>query len=231
MAEMASEARHAALAVSSRRRLLAALQTQRQPMDVQELAAVVGLHVTTVRGHLEVLARAGLVHSAPEQAGRPGRPRQLYTGAGTADDDGYRKLAHVLAAAFVNDLDQGRERAERAGQGWAEEEVPVVSGLSWEQATRDVRKLFDRLGFAPRLVDTDRYRHVELDACPFRDIARAYPKVVCSVHLGLLRGALRRSGVPDAAAGLRPFVGPELCIADVPVPPKEKEQRCPEPAR
>ena len=217
------------MAASSRRRLLAVLQAQVQPVDVQALAAVVGLHVTTARGHLEVLARAGLVHRAAERAGRPGRPRQLYTAAGPAADDG--QLARVLAPAFADDLDQGRERAERAGRRWAEEEAPVAPGLSWEQATRGVGELFDRLGFAPRLVDTDRYRHVEFDACPFRDIARAYPGVVCSVHLGLLRGALDRSGVPGQAAGLRPFVGPELCIADVPVPPKEKEQRCPEPAR
>lgn len=200
-------------------------------MDVQKLAAVVGLHVTTARGHLNVLARAGLVHRAIERAGRPGRPRQLYTAAGNADGDGHLQLAQVLAAAFVEDLDQGHERAERAGQRWAEEEVPVDLQLSWEQATRRVGELFDRLGFAPRLVDNDRYRHVEFDDCPFRDVAKVYPGVVCSVHLGLLRGALRRSGVPDPAVGLRPFVGPELCIADVPVPPKEKERRCPEPAR
>lgn len=82
----------------------------------------------------------------------------------------------------------------------------------------------------PQLVDGWPYRHLELDGCPFRDLARAYPQVVCSVHQGLLRQALHRSGIPSAArAGLRQFVEPELCIADVPIPSGRQEQRCPEP--
>jgi predicted ArsR family transcriptional regulator len=28
--------------------------------------------------------------------------------------------------------------------------------------------------------------------CPFREIAEARPDVVCSIHLGLMRGALAR---------------------------------------
>jgi predicted ArsR family transcriptional regulator len=200
--------------------LLDVLASRGQPVDVGELAAAVGLHVTTARVHLEVLARAGLVARAAQQhGGRPGRPRQLYRIVpAPADAQGHRPLAAVLAAAVTDDLDQGRERAERAGARWADQEISAVSGVSWEQATRGVAELFDRLGFAPRLVDAGGYRHVELHACPFRDTARAYPHVVCSVHLGLLRGALARFGAPAPGAALRPFVGPELCIADLPVP-------------
>lgn len=92
--------------------------------------------------------------------------------------------------------------------------------------------LFDWLGFAPRLVDDAAQRHLELDACPFRDLARAYPHIVCTVHLGLLRGALSRLRVPAAEqAGLRPFVEPELCIADVPIPPQREHKRSPTPVR
>jgi hypothetical protein len=49
--------------------------------------------------------------------------------------------------------------------------------------------------------------------------------VVCTVHLGLLRGALRRFGVPPRQArlaGLRPFVEPELCVADIPLRPRRR---------
>jgi len=42
--------------------------------------------------------------------------------------------------------------------------------------------------------------------------------VVCSVHLGVLRGTLTRLGVAPEAAALEPFVEPELCIAHLPLP-------------
>jgi len=110
--------------------------------------------------------------------------------------------------------------------------VPAGDRLSWDEGTRRVGGLFDRLGFAPRLVDDAAQRHLELDACPFRHLARAHPQIVCTVHLGLLRGALARLSVPAAEqAVLRPFVEPELCIADVPFPPQREEERCPEPVR
>jgi hypothetical protein len=48
-------------------------------------------------------------------------------------------------------------------------------------------------------------------------VAREHPQVVCAVHAGLLQGALSRLSVPDAQrAGIRPFVAPDLCIADLP---------------
>ena len=231
MTEAAPGARYAALAVSSRRRLLEVLQSAEEPLDIGQLAAAVGLHGTTARVHLEVLERAGLVRRAVQRAGRPGRPRQLYAAVPrSAPVEGYRQLAGVLAAELAAGPDAGR-RAERAGWSWAAQQVPAGAAGSWDQATRGVGELFDRLGFAPRLADDGRYRHLELDTCPFRDTARDYPQVVCAMHLGLLRGALHRLGVPPAEAQLRPFVEPDLCIADVPISPGSTGERCPEPAR
>lgn len=212
-----SGGRHVALAVESRRRLLELLQAASGPLDVAALAEAVGLHVTTARFHLQVLERAGLVSRAVERAGRPGRPRQLYILAETTEaNEGHRRLAEALVGAVAADADGGAQWAERAGRQWAERQVPDAA-LSWDDGTRRVGELFDRLGFAPRLVDDSQGRHVELDACPFRGLARSYPRVVCTVHAGLLRGALRQFHVPSAeAAGLRPFVAAELCIADIP---------------
>lgn len=231
MSESTSGARHVALAVVSRRRLLEVLQSADGPLGVAELAEAVGLHVTTARFHLDVLERAGLVRRVLGRAGRPGRPRQLYAAAVAPEaTDGHRQLAAVFAGVLAADPDQGPRWAEQAGGQWAQEQVPVDDGLSWDEGTRRIGELFDRLGFAPRVVDRGPYRHLELDGCPFRDLARAYPQVVCSVHLGLLRETLHRLGIPSAAqAGLRPFVQPELCIADVPIPPGGQEARCPAP--
>lgn len=231
MSEPPPDARYAALAVAPRRRLLDVLRSAGEPLDVAVLARAVGLHVTTVRFHLDVLERAGLVSRAASRDSRPGRPRALYVAVAAQDvDEGHRQLADVLVAALAADPGTGPRWAEQAGRRWADTQVATGEGQSWDEGTREVSSLFDRLGFAPRMVDDIQQRHMELDACPFRDLARAYPEVVCAVHLGLLRGSLSRLRVPLAEqAGLRSFVGPELCIADVPVPPAS--EACPGPAR
>lgn len=72
---------HEALAVISRVRLLDALRASKRALDARELAEACGLHVSTVRFHLEILAAAGLVRSQSEPAHRRGRPRLLYTPA------------------------------------------------------------------------------------------------------------------------------------------------------
>lgn len=213
--------RHVALSVPSRRRILRVLSEAGRPLDAGEVAAAAGLHVTTVRGHLDVLQEAGLVRWAVEPVSGPGRPPRLFAVAGEDDtEEGHRTLAALLAGVVAEDPVEGPERAERAGRRWAERELPPSERLTAEEATRGVTVLFDRLGFAPRLAARDGDWHVDLYACPFRAVAREHPEVVCRMHLGLLRGALERLGARDAAqaAGLRPFVGPELCVADVPVP-------------
>jgi predicted ArsR family transcriptional regulator len=227
MNESTPAARYAALAVVSRRQLLDVLQSSAEPLDVAVLAAAVGLHVTTARFHLDVLERAGLVRRATARDSRPGRPRMLYVATAAADvSEGHRQLADALVAALAADPRTGRNWAEQAGRHWADNQVPAADGQSWEEGTRQVSDVFGRLGFAPRVVDDSQQRHLELDACPFRDLARTYPDVVCSLHLGLLRGSLSRLRVPLAEqAGLRPFVGSELCIADISVPPTSEQAR------
>jgi predicted ArsR family transcriptional regulator len=218
-----AEQRYVALAVRSRRQLLDVLRAASGPICAGELAAAVGLHVTTARAHLRVLEAAGLVARTSRPAIGPGRPRQFYVPTADHDaGDGHRELAEVLAGALGAGGEEGRRRAEDAGRRWAEREVPAAAHRSWEQAVDGITELFRRVGFAPRRVGVDGggYR-IALERCPFRDVARAHPEVVCTVHLGLMRGALARFGQPGVAesAQLQPFLAPELCMAGVPAPP------------
>lgn len=219
--EPTADERYIALAVPSRRRLMDALRDADRPLDVAQLSAAVQLHPTTARFHLDVLERAGLIRRTPEAPTGPGRPRLLYTLTALRGGSGaYRELATALASALGDDDDRAAGLAEEAGRRWAQERVPGTERVAWEEGTRRIGELFERLGFAPRVVDVEGGRQVQLNACPFRDVARAYPHVVCRVHLGLLRGELSRLGLPSGreAAGLRPFVTPELCIADLAIP-------------
>jgi predicted ArsR family transcriptional regulator len=213
--------RYVALAVPSRRRLVDALRDADGPLDVTQLAAAVQLHTTTARFHLDVLERAGLVRRTQEAPNGPGRPRLLYTLSTLRGGNGaYQELATALAGVLAEDAVGAPRLAEEAGRRWAEVQVSDRQHVGWQEGTQRIGELFERLGFAPRVVDVDGGRQVQLHACPFRDVARAHPDVVCRVHLGLLRGALSRLGLTSEAgsAGLRPFVTPELCIADLPFP-------------
>jgi predicted ArsR family transcriptional regulator len=206
----------AALASPQRRRLLELLRAGVAPQDARELAAATGLHVSTVRFHLDVLRRAGLVNSRSQPRATPGRPRTVFTAVSQVEPGGYPTLTRMLAAHLADTPEARAARAERAGVAWAEEltagahRPPKVGA---QEAARAVTGIFAELGFDPELAGDETDRQIRLRACPFRAAARANPEVVCSVHLGLLRGTLTRLGAPPTTARLVPFVEPELCLA------------------
>lgn len=214
---------YGALAVASRVRLLDALRASERPLDARELAAACGLHVSTVRFHLEVLSKAGLVCSHSESPGTRGRPRLLYGPASVGDtggpkQTGYQVLATVLAAHWAKTPAQRAQRAERAGWAMAREQGlrPRSSPkLTAEESVAQISALFAELGFEPELAREGQDLQIRLHACPFRAVAQEHPEVVCSMHLGLLRGALAELGAPATARSLRPFVEPHLCVAHI----------------
>jgi len=208
----------AALASLPRRRLLELLRSARTPQDAHTLAAAAGLHVTTVRFHLDVLCRAGLVHGRPQPRAAAGRPRTVYSTLTDAAPDGYSTLTRLLSAQMGDTPAVRATRAEQAGVQWAKEltaDAGPVSRMGAEEAARSVTGLFAQLGFRPELVGDDAGRQLRLHACPFRAVARAHPEVICSIHLGLLRGVLTELGAPATTSTLRPFVEPELCVVDL----------------
>jgi predicted ArsR family transcriptional regulator len=216
-----------------RRRLLKLLRRSETPLDVYELADATGLHVTTVRFHLDVLVRAGRisVHNTPRTT--PGRPRAVYTiQTEEAPPDGYRPLAALLAANLGPTPRTRRRRAEKAGRDWATSLLaPTDRAVDTDDAAREVTALFAEMNFDPELVDAapdTAERQIRLRACPYRDVARDHPDVVCAIHLGLLQGALSQLGNPPITARLVPFVKPHLCLAYLtPDPPADAESTRP----
>lgn len=210
----------AALASPPRRRLFEMLRADGAAEDAHRLASAAGLHVSTVRFHLDVLARAGLVTSWSQPRGTAGRPRTVYRAVARAEPRGYQALTGLLAAALADTPQARTARAEQAGLAWAAELATGTERhppLGAEAAVRAVTGLFTDLGFDPELVGGEGDRQIRLRDCPFRDAARAHPEVVCAVHLGLLRGTLNELGAPPTTTTLQPFVEPELCLAQLSV--------------
>ncbi|ACZ30661.1 putative transcriptional regulator [Xylanimonas cellulosilytica DSM 15894] len=201
---------HAVLASPVRTRVLDLLSASPDAPTAQQLAAELGLHVTTVRFHLEQLEAAGLVGRETRRRAGRGRPGVHFrlVGAGldgpdldAARDEMIGALAEAVAAP---DGATRTDAARSAGHRWAER-LPVPAA----EPQAAVAQAFTHLGFGPE-PDGDA---LLLRSCPFRQAAREHPQVVCAVHLGLAeRLAARAPHGEDVQVTLRPFVEPELCV-------------------
>lgn len=86
------------------------------------------------------------------------------------------------------------------------------SNANADQSLETVMRIFARLGFACEF-DSVNGDHVTMRDCPYRDIARGNPAVICAVHLGVLRGALGAAFSPVTVDRLDPFVDDDTCMA------------------
>lgn len=218
---------HSVLASSSRVRLLDLLRSNAHAMDARELAESAGLHVTTTRFHLDELRAAGLVSVYPEERGMRGRPRMLYSAVCSGDPQaaiarGYQQLAEVLATQWSDgSKERASERAEQAGRDWARREIRTTAARTTDvpEVTVQINALFAELGFDPELQRDHEGLHILMHSCPFASVAGLHPDVVCSLHLGLLDGALAELGAKNTVTSLQAHSEPQLCIAHVATAP------------
>ena len=199
-------------------------------LTAAELGEVLGLHSTTARFHLDQLVAAGLVGAHSVRSGGVGRPAKRYfvveeeQSAVPAVEGPYQVLAGLLAAAL--DPAGGEQLSpEEAGVEWVRRRLGAEPGQppptaarrtgEWVAKVGTVVDLLQEWGYTPDLEVTGRRGDVTLTLtdCPFLDLARERPEVVCGVHRGLLKGALEVAGEESAGVTLRPFTGPRTCRA------------------
>ena len=174
----------------------------------------VGLHPNTVRWHLKVLTSQGLVQSASAVDRRRGRPRLVYrlTPAGLVDGrDEYQLLAGMLTTIVAESADSTAD-AYGAGRRWGRylhhkpsPSEPTDDGT----AVRRVIELLNEQGFDAEPDGTTVCMH----RCPFYDLARTNPEIICTLHHGIIDGALEEAGSSLRVIAIRPFVEPTLCTA------------------
>jgi predicted ArsR family transcriptional regulator len=110
--------------------------------------------------------------------------------------------------------------AVAAGEAWGRYLADTPSPgrrVDAAEAVRRLTRVLADVGFdpgPPAASDTDGGAQVvPLRHCPFREVAEEQREVVCSLHLGLMRGTLAEVRAPLAADRLQPFVEPSLCLA------------------
>ena len=211
----------------SRARVLELLREAAAPLGVQEVAERCGLHPNTARFHLDALVAAGLAtrdrgprpgYPVAGPPGRPGRPAIGYRaagGEGPAGERRYRLLAEMLASMIAGLLPDPATTAEQAGREWGgylAEQPPPYRPPAAARALGDLTALLDDMGFDPEVTAQGAAPRILLRECPFREVAGRHQAVVCSLHLGIIRGALARMRAPLTAGRLEPFTSPGLCL-------------------
>ena len=203
----------------SRARVLDLLRAAGSPLGVKEVADRAGLHSNTARFHLDALVEAGLAARAPLARSTPGRPSMAYQaieGGGAAGRRRYRLLAEMLTTMIAGVMPKPDKAATEAGREWGRyltEQPPPYQRLEAGEAIERLTASLEEIGFAPEAVAEGTRYQLRLRQCPFREVAQNHQEVVCSLHFGLMQGALAQMRAPVTADRLQPFAEPSLCIA------------------
>ena len=164
--------------------------------------------------HLERLREAGLVDVEAIHRGTVGRPQHLYSLAAGAPGLGFDPPAHALLAGLL---------AAMAEQMGADAEAATATGRAWglEAGKRTPsRSCLDslaaelaRLGFEPAAdedIGPDGTARIDFLHCPFRELAEAYPELVCNLHRGLCEGVVNQAGA-GSVVGFSTLYEPDPC--------------------
>jgi predicted ArsR family transcriptional regulator len=189
------------------------LAAQDRPTTAAALAQSAGQHPNTVREHLDALVEAGLASRERAESSGRGRPAWLYVATHVEQPvvREYAGLATALAMQLARTSAHPREDAVEAGRVWGEQLAAAREAPSSPAgARREVVDLLSGLGFDP--ATDSRVQTVRLRRCPLIAAAREEPEVVCSVHLGIVRGALDAWNTRSEDTSLVPFAEPGACL-------------------
>jgi len=171
------------------------LATSTRGRSAQELADSLGLHPNTVRLHLDRLREAGLVEVEPVHRGTVGRPTHVYSLAPGAPGLGFDPPSHVLLsgllAALAERVGADGDEALQIGRAWGVEAGRRARSRSCVKAL--VAEMA-RLGFEPATETRGDVADVAFMHCPFRELAEAYPELVCNLHRGISEGIVDEVG-------------------------------------
>src|SRR6476646_519508 len=190
------------------------LATSTTPLSAQDLADALGLHANTVRLHLERLREVGLVDVEAIHRGTVGRPQHRYSLAPGAPGLGFDPPAHALLAgllaAMAEQMGADAEAATATGRAWGIEAGKRTPSRS---CLESLAAELARLGFEPAAdedIGPDGTARIDFLHCPFRELAEAYPELVCYLHRGLCEGEVDQAGEGNVS-GFSTLYDPDPC--------------------
>jgi predicted ArsR family transcriptional regulator len=182
-----------------------------RPLVTAEIAETLDLHPNTVRPHLERMREVGLLEVTSDARGEVGRPQHRYSLAADAPSLGLEPPTMPVLARMVLAMAErlGASPADAVAVGEAEGRTRAASYDDAPSALEALVADLDRLAFDPVVTeggvddesaDPDFVTAVVAFAnCPFAELARAHPDLVCSLHRGLVAGFVARMGDAEVA--------------------------------
>jgi len=171
------------------------------PVTTSEIADALDLHANTVRPHLERMRDAGLLVVETTAQGQVGRPQHRWSLAPDAPSLGlepsaFRLLARLFAGVVAR---AGVEEDDIAsiGRVYGASLPALPRRATYSSCVSAVEAAMAELGFDPVVGNDGGVATVAFTRCPFRELAEAFPDVVCPLHRGLVEG------VAGAAGGAR----------------------------
>lgn len=206
-----------------RQQVLAAIQHAEGPVGVAEVAEQVGVHANTARFHLDSLVEEGVIERLTDAPSGRGRPRISYRarpGLARGGARRYQLLAEMLLGQLAGG-DEPASTAKKAGHAWGTHLITRPAPghtVDAKEAVERLTTMLDEMDFAPDPVGNQDdaagdIGRIRLRHCPFLELAEPHRNLVCTLHLGLMQGALSELGAPLTVTDLRPFAEPAACVA------------------
>jgi predicted ArsR family transcriptional regulator len=208
-----------ALGDNTRYAIYLELARSTKPQATADIAESLGLHVNTVRPHLERMREVGLLDVQSDNRGAVGRPQHRYSLAADAPSLGLEPPTFALIARMLLRAAglAGADAADAVDAGREQGRVDAAADVGRPCVAALVREL-DRLGFDPTLAGDSEHATIAFAHCPFRELAEANPNLVCGLHRGLVEGFVETVGGGDVG-DFRTLVDREPCQVDLVVEP------------
>lgn len=202
------------------REVLSTLQEFPDGARATEVAAKLGMHVNTARGHLEELLAQEAISTITAPAKGRGRPSLIFR-VRVPDNHSvareYITLIEVLTTTLGDPDDpdaQALEQARAIGRKWAGHMAADRQQIG--SVPEALGPLFHRLrdmGFDPSLpansTASDTHTELSLHSCPFVADSVAPTPIVCAIHEGFISQMV--SGAGPVRVQLQPFASPGEC--------------------
>ncbi|HEX9260122.1 MAG TPA: helix-turn-helix domain-containing protein [Acidimicrobiales bacterium] len=172
-----------------------------RPLGTADIAEQLGLHANTVRPHLERMREVGLLEVRTEVRSGVGRPQHLYSLSPEAPSLGLEPPTFPLLAEMLVRLARrvGAQGDDAAEVGREQGRVDARHHASTASCLEAVVAQLDLLGFDPAVDGTDdgETAVVAFAHCPYRELAEAFPELVCNLHRGMVEGLVEAVGGGD----------------------------------
>lgn len=193
-----------ALGDNTRYAIYLELARSSRPLATSDIAESLALHANTVRPHLERMREVGLLDVQVGGRGDVGRPQHRYAIATDAPSLGLEPPTTPLLVDMVLSM---AKRLQASGDDAAA--IGIEEGRRRARPYTDAPSTLealvsdlDKLGFDPVVSDADPTRGsvdgsaavIGFANCPFAEMAREHPELVCGLHRGLVEGFVERMG-------------------------------------